>query len=121
VGTLRQTSLILDTSLYCDIIIELTLAPVGISMLCPPIGTQATYLSTTNTYFNLSTTAGGAALALASQGTGSSISNIGFQITRYDMPRSYDEAVGSLLQSGAVFRLFNPNYSVFYGNSVTLP
>jgi hypothetical protein len=112
---------IIDTSLYGDVTIELTLAPSGILMLSPPIGAQASYATATNTELNLSTSAGGAPLALASQGTGYNISNIGFQITRYDMPDSYNQAVASVLQSGAVFKLFYPNYSVFYGNSVTMP
>jgi hypothetical protein len=115
---------IIDTSLYGDITIEITLAPSGILMLSPPIGAQTSYASVKNTetiYYYYHTTAGGTAQALASQGTGYNISNIGFQITRYDMPRSYDEAVASVLQSGAVFKLYYPNYSVFYGNSVTIP
>ena len=112
---------IIDTSLYGDITIEITLAPAGILMLSPPLGAQATYASVTNPEVNLTTTAGASAGAYAQTGSGYNLSNIGFQITRYDMPKSYDEAVASVLQSGAVFKLYYPNYSVFYGNSVTIP
>ena len=90
-------------------------------MLSPPVGTLATYSSTTNTEVNLTTTAGVAAAAVAANGTGYTLSNIGFQITRYDMPQSYYDAVASVLQSGAVFKLYYPNYSVFLGTSQSLP
>jgi hypothetical protein len=82
-------------------------------MLSPPVGTLATYASVTNNEVNLGTTAGTAAATLAAQGSGYTLSNIGFSITRYDMVQSYYDAVASVLQSGAVFKLYYPNYSVF--------
>ena len=112
---------IIDTSLYGDITIEITLAPAGVLMLSPPVGTLATYSSVTNTETNLSTTVGGTAAALAATGTGYTLDSIGFQITRYDMPQSYFDAVASVLQGGAVFKLYYPNYSTFLGAGVTLP
>jgi hypothetical protein len=45
-----------------------------------------------------------AAAATASQGTGYSLSTIGFQIVLYDMPQSYYQAVAGVLESGAVFK-----------------
>ena len=62
-------------------------------MLSPPVGTLASYTSVSNTENNLSTTASTTAAATAAQGTGYTLDNIGFQITRYDMPRSYTDAV----------------------------
>jgi len=112
---------IIDTSLYGDITIEITLAPAGVLMLSPPLGTLATYASVTNTETNLSTTVGGTAAALAATGTGYTLDSIGFQITRYDMPQSYFDAVASVLQGGAVFKLYYPNYSTFLGQGVSLP
>ena len=56
-------------------------------MLSPPIGTFTTYVSATNTETNLATTAAAAtAAAVAANGTGYTLADIGFQITRYDMP-----------------------------------
>ena len=112
---------IIDTSLYGDITIEITLAPAGVLMLSPPVGTLATYASVTNTETNLTTTVGGTAAAVAAEGTGYTLDTIGFQITRYDMPQSYYDAVASVLQSGAVFKLYYPNYSTFLGSSQPLP
>jgi hypothetical protein len=37
------------------------------------------------------------------------------------MPDSYNNAVASVLQSGAVFKLYHPNYSVYMGQSQSLP
>ena len=45
------------------------------------------------------------------------LSYIGFIITRYEMPGSYYQAVASVLESGAVFKLYYLNYSVFLGTS----
>ena len=89
-------------------------------MLSPPMGTfDATYTSVTNNENNLSTTAASAAAATAASGTGYTLENIGpiigFQITRYDMPQSYCQAVASVLEGGAVFKLYYPNYSTFLG------
>ena len=113
---------IIDTSLYGDITIEITLAPAGVLMLSPPIGTFTTYVSATNTETNLATTAAAAtAAAVAANGTGYTLADIGFQITRYDMPQSYFDAVASVLQGGAVFKLYYPNYSTFLGQAQSLP
>ncbi len=37
------------------------------------------------------------------------------------MPQSYNDAVATVLQSGAVFKLFYPNYSVYMGSQCSLP
>ncbi|MEI6628856.1 MAG: hypothetical protein WCN27_05600, partial [Alphaproteobacteria bacterium] len=112
---------IIDTSLYGDITIEITLAPSDVLMLSSPIGTLATLASTTNAEVGIATTVGAAAALNASQGIGYTLSNIGFQITRYDMPSSYYQAVASVLEAGAVFKLYYPNYSVFMGSQQSLP
>ena len=112
---------IIDTSLYGDIVIEITLAPAGVLMLSPPVGTLATYTSATNTEINLATTVGSTAAATAAQGTGYILDNIGFQITRYDMPSTYYSAVASVLEGGAIFKLYYPNYSTFLGIAQSLP
>jgi hypothetical protein len=94
---------IMDTSLYGDITIEITLAPAGVLILSPPVGALIANASVPNTEINSSTTAGASVALNPAQGTGYTLSDIGFQITRYDMPRTYFDAVASVLQSGAVF------------------
>jgi hypothetical protein len=91
---------IIDTSLYGDITIEISLAPAGVLMLSPPLGAFATYVTAVNSEINLSTTAGGNPATtvglVPANGTGYTLSDIGFQITRYDMPQSYFDAVASV-------------------------
>jgi hypothetical protein len=98
---------IIDTSLYGDITIEITLAPSDCLILSPVPSVTAYASSVTNSETGLSTTVGTAVALTASQGTGYTLSSIGFQITRYDMPSSYYQAVASVLESGSVF-----NYTI---------
>ncbi len=111
---------IIDTSLYGDITIEITLAPSDCLMLSP-VPVLTAFTSVANSETNTTSVAGTAAALTASQGTGYSLNNIGFQITRYDMPSSYYQAVASVLESGSVFKLYYPNYSSFLSTSQQLP
>ena len=112
---------IIDTSLYGDITIEITLAPSDVLMLSPATPTLTSYAVATNNELNLATALGTTAALTASQGTGYTLSNIGFQIVRYDMPQSYYQAVAGVLESGAVFKLYYPNYSSFMSTAQALP
>ena len=73
-------------------------------MLSPVTPTLATYSATSNNEVGITTTVGSSASLTASQGTGYTLSSIGFQIVRYDMPQSYYQAVAGVLESGAVFK-----------------
>ena len=89
-------------------------------MLSPTLGTLTSYTSATNNETGINTAAGSAVANNPSQGTGYTLSNIGFQIVRYDMPQSYYAAVAGVLESGAVFKLYYPNYSTFMGTQTSL-
>jgi len=112
---------IIDTSLYGDITIEITLAPSDVLMLSPTTPTLTSYASATSNETGIATTLGAAAGSTASQGTGYTLSNIGFQIVRYDMPQSYYQAVAGVLEAGSVFKLYYPNYSSFMSTAQALP
>ena len=112
---------IIDTSLYGDITIEITLAPSDVLMLSPATPTLTTYASATNNETGIATAVGTTAAFTPSQGTGYTLSDIGFQIVRYDMPQSYYQAVAGVLESGAVFKLYYPNYSSFMSTAQALP
>jgi hypothetical protein len=73
-------------------------------MLSPTTPTLTTYASASNNEVGLATTVGSAAGSTASQGTGYTLSNIGFQIVRYDMQQSYHQAVAGVLEAGSVFK-----------------
>jgi len=112
---------IIDTSLYGDITIEITLAPSDVLMLSPATPALTSYASATNNETGIATTLGTTAALTASQGTGYTLSNIGFQIVRYDMPQSYYQAVAGVLEAGSVFKLYYPNYSSFMSTAQALP
>ena len=75
-------------------------------MLSPLTPTLTSYAAVTNNEVGITTTVGTAVGSTASQGTGYTLSNIGFQIVRYDMPQSYYQAVAGVLESGAGFYFF---------------
>jgi hypothetical protein len=112
---------IIDTSLYGDITIEITLAPSDVLMLSPATPALTSYAAVANNEIGISTGAGTAVGSTPSQGTGYTLSDIGFQIVRYDMPQSYYQAVAGVLESGAVFKLYYPNYSSFMSTNQALP
>jgi hypothetical protein len=112
---------IIDTSLYGDITIEITLAPSDVLMLSPATPALISYAAVANNEIGISTGAGTAVGSTPSQGTGYTLSDIGFQIVRYDMPQSYYQAVAGVLESGAVFKLYYPNYSSFMSTNQALP
>ena len=112
---------IIDSSLYGDITIEITLAPSDVLMLSPTTPTLTSYASATSNETGIATTLGTTAALTASQGTGYTLSNIGFQIVRYDMPQSYYQAVAGVLEAGSVFKLYYPNYSSFMSTAQSLP
>jgi hypothetical protein len=108
---------IIDTSIYGQIDIEITLAPAGVLMLGAAISTATvTQLSAANSEIGVATTGGSGTTAIvAAEGTSYTLSNISFSVTKYDMPGTYYSAVASVLQSGATYKLFYPNYSCFQG------
>ena len=91
-------------------------------MLSPTTPTLTTYASATSNETGIATTAGATAGAATTtnQGTGYTLSNIGFQIVRYDMPQSYFQAVAGVLEAGSVFKLYYPNYSSFMSTAQDL-
>ena len=100
---------------------EITLAPSDVLMLSPATPALTTYASATNNETGIATTLGTTAALTASQGTGYTLSDIGFQIVRYDMPQSYYQAVAGVLEAGSVFKLYYPNYSSFMSTAQALP
>jgi hypothetical protein len=114
---------IIDTSLYGDITIEITLVPSDVLMLSPATPTLTAYASAPSNETGIATTVGSAvgAATTTNQGTGYTLSDIGFQIVRYDMPSSYFQAVAGVLEAGSVFKLYYPNYSSFMSTAQSLP
>jgi hypothetical protein len=68
---------IIDTSLYGDITIEVTLAPSDVLMLSPVTPALVSYASATSNETGIATTVGTAPALTASQGTGYTLSDMG--------------------------------------------
>ena len=56
--------------------------------------------------------------AVAEAGKDYFLNNVKFSIVRYDMPSSYYNGLANNLASGATYKLYYPNYSVFTGQPV---
>jgi hypothetical protein len=108
---------VIDTSIYGQVDIEITLAPAGVLMLGAAISSATvTQVTAGNSEIGVATVGGsGTTATVAVEGTSYTLSNISFSITRYDMPSSYYDAVRSVLQSGATYKFYYPNYSCFQG------
>jgi len=114
---------IIHTDMYGQIDIEITLDQAGILMLgqatgVAGAGTLDTLLNSTNYGFlgDIGVTNGGAVAAEAAQYV---LSNISFNIVRMDMPSIFYEAMANVLASGAVYKLYYPNYQIYTGQSTT--
>lgn len=117
----NTSTTIIDTSLYGDITIEITLAPDSCLMLGGTVPTSITSVNNASSETGIAIASNAGTALINSEGTGYSITNIGFQIVRYDMPGSYYSAVASLLESGSVFKLYYPNYVTFTSTAQALP
>jgi len=114
---------VIHTDMFGEILIEITLDQAGILMLgqataAAAAGTLDSILNSTNYGFlgDIATSNGGAVSAEAAQFV---LSNINFNIVRMDMPAYFYEAMANVLASGAVYKLYYPNYQIFTGQSTT--
>ncbi len=69
-------------------------------MLSPTTPALISCSSASDNELNLAISVGTTPASTPSQGTGYTLSNIGFQIVHYDMPQSYYQAVDGVLESG---------------------
>jgi len=114
---------IIHTDMYGQIDIEITLDQAGILMLgqataAAGTGTLDSILNSTNYGFlgDIAVSNGGAVAAEAAQYV---LSSINFNIVRMDMPSYFYEAMANVLSSGAIYKLYYPNYQIFTGSSTT--
>ena len=114
---------IIHTDMFGEILIEITLDQAGILMLgqataAAGAGTLDSVLNSTNYGFlgDIATANGAAVSTEAAQFV---LSNINFHIVRMDMPAYFYEAMANVLASGAVYKLYYPNYQIFTGQSTT--
>ena len=56
--------------------------------------------------------------AVPSAGNTFNINNLNFTIVRYDMPPEFYQSQANVLESGEIYKIYFPNYSVFTGSPV---
>jgi hypothetical protein len=121
-GLLNPSTSILDTNILGSVVIKIRLAPPNCLMIGSAICNAAIATLDANNAANETGVAvaevladpPGAAVAAAFAATTAnySLSNVKFTIVRYDLPSEFYMTEASRLASGAVFKLWFPNYSV---------
>ena len=142
-GIFQGSTQVIDTSMLGLVTIIITLAPSAVTMLgtvndvnVPAMvadGTAAVptidatnanamtaYVPRIENDSGINIIAGGAALGgvRAEVGKDYHLKELKFSIVRYDMPSSYYQGVSNNLNSGASYKLYFPNYSVFTGQPI---
>ena len=119
-GLFDGSTKLIHTGMFGLITVVITLAPSAVTMIGNAnTGAVNGAAANANTYGVV--IAAGAANAAHVAATGSSyhIDTLNFSIVRYNLPPEFYNAQANALASGAVYKLYFPNYNVFYGNPVT--
>ena len=114
---------IIHTDMTGEIAIDITLAGSGVLMLgCDPGSTAITDICGNSTFSGSSETnleekgtITTQATALAAENPGFTLSDVYFTIDRIDFPPEIYAAMRDVLASGAVYKLYYPNYQPFQG------
>jgi hypothetical protein len=127
-GLLNPSTSILDTNILGSVVIKIRLAPpsclmIGSAICNTTIATLAANHANNETGVAVAEVLAqppvGAAALFSVSTAGYSLSNVKFTIVRYDLPSEFYMTEASRLVSGAVFKLWFPNYSVQSCPSVT--
>lgn len=110
---------IINTAMFGQITIEITLAPAGITMLGKQSSEAINAVTVANSEVGIAIAAAAAnQAARPAAGNSYHLKNVNFSMVRYDMPAEYYDSVSNVLSSGATYKLYYPNYSVFTGAPV---
>ena len=120
-GFFQGSTSIIDTSMFGPIVIELTLAPNGVLMLGKKTdATTISQITSTNSEIGIEIPAvAAAASVLAAEGTSYKLSDISFNMVRYDLPKAVTDAMTAVLESNSVYQYWFPSYTSFMGQPVT--
>lgn len=111
-GLLNPSTTILDTNILGSIVIKIRLAPAN-CLILGAVSDDAIVdvpVAASETGVTIGAVAAGA--VFAAQTANYTLSDIKFTIVRYEMPSEFYMTEASRLASGAVFKLWFPNYSV---------
>ena len=116
-GLFDGSTKLIHTGMFGLITIIITLAPSAVTMTG-----QTAAAGTADGDGNqlcIALTAGAAnAVAVAAVGSSYHIDTLNFSIVRYNLPPEFYSAQSNALNNGAVYKLYFPNYNVYYGNPV---
>ena len=120
-GFFQGSTSIIDTSMFGQIDLEITLAPSGILGL--GIATTANDLAAVtagNSEIGIAIPAAAkVTAAVPAEGTSYKLSDISFSVVRYDLPKTVTDAMTAVLASNAVYKYWFPSYTSFTGAPVT--
>ena len=112
-GLLNPSTSILDTNILGSVVIKIRLAPPSCLILGEPVDGDVTIKSVAQSETNIAiAAAAGEAVAVTALTANYTLSNVKFTIVRYDLPSEFYQLEASKLASGAVFKIWFPNYSV---------
>jgi hypothetical protein len=111
-GLLNPSTAIIDTNILGSVVIKIRLAPSSCLMLGAPSDGAITAVNAANAETGIVVTAVNAGNALAAEDPGYTLKNVKFSIVRYDMPQEFYMAQGAKINTGTVFKLWFPNYSI---------
>ena len=118
-GLLNPSTSILDTNILGSVVIKIRLAPPNCLMLGEPVESAVTAQTSGESETNIATTSAAvSATAVAAETANYTLSGVKFTIVRYDLPSEFYQLEASKLASGAVFKIWFPNYSVQSCDSV---
>jgi hypothetical protein len=111
-GLLNPSTTIIDTNILGSVVIKIRLSPAN----CLQLGTESdaaiVEVVVEDSETGVAVAAVNAGAAAAEQNLNYSLSNVKFTIVRYELPSEFYMTEASRLASGAVFKLWFPNYTV---------
>jgi len=117
-GLLNPSTAIIDTNILGSVVIKIRLAPSSCLMLGAQSNNDIDAVVVANSETGFAITAVPAGNALDAELPGYTLKNVKFSIVRYDMPQEFYMAQGAKINTGTVFKLWFPNYSIQSCSSV---
>jgi hypothetical protein len=111
-GLLNPSTSILDTNILGSVVIKIRLAPPTCLMLGTASNDAVGEIPQDNSETGVLVPALVAGALFAAETANYKLSDVKFTIVRYDLPSEFYMSTAATLASGAVFKLWFPNYSV---------
>lgn len=111
-GLLNPSTAIIDTNILGSVVIKIRLAPSSCLQIGAASDGAITAVNAANAETGIVVTAVNAGNALAAEDPGYTLKNVKFSIVRYDMPQEFYMGQAAKINTGTVFKLWFPNYSI---------